>query len=142
MSDLFDDMIAAQRVYQARLPHGIGYVQPHGERTGDINSFFDIVADEYTNKELTRGVLLLIDNAEMLAVEALEVKDELPWKKHKENYGEALDWDRERVQEEVIDCLHFVVNLLDLAGLGTSEQVREAFFAKHQVNHRRQTEGY
>lgn len=139
MTDLFDELIAAQREYQARLSHAIGYHPEHEFNPTDFNDEF---MDPYTRKRVTRGVQPIIDNADMLAAEALEVKDVMPWKKHKRNFGAGDEWDLDEAQEEVIDCLHFVINLLDLVGLDTSDQIREAFFKKHQVNHDRQTEGY
>lgn len=90
-----------------------------------------------------QGTLLLIDNAQMLGMEAAEVLDWLPWKKHKRDYGRKLtDEEREKVIEEVIDCLHFVFNLFYELGVRDSREVARRYLAKNNVNHARQDRGY
>ncbi len=86
---------------------------------------------------------ILIDNADMLMMEAAEAKDWMPWKKHKRDYGRALtEEEREKVLEEFVDALHFVLNGFLTLGVTTSEEVGQRFLAKNKVNHARQDDGY
>lgn len=114
--DMLQDMLDRQAALQARLPR-----------------FADSVSQTQR----------LIDNAEMAACEAVEWKNGLPWKKHRQDYGRVLtSQELEHVLEEIVDVLHFVLNGFLVAGVTTSEEVYARFLTKHQVNHKRQNDGY
>ena len=80
-----------------------------------------------------------------LADELAEAMYEMPYYKAWKNYTTltedevAIAW--QKVRMELVDCLHFFVNLLLCAGM-TADEVFEMYMAKNKENHRRQDEGY
>ena len=80
-----------------------------------------------------------------LADELAEALYEMPeyklWKDYSEMGCEAREVAWQKVRMELIDCLHFFVNLLLCAGM-TAEEVHHMYMAKNAENHRRQDEGY
>jgi NTP pyrophosphatase (non-canonical NTP hydrolase) len=85
----------------------------------------------------------LKENANALAHEAGEALDCVPWKIHKADFGRGLTAEEvDRMAEEAIDCLHFVINILQGLGILYAQQVEDLFFLKHQVNMERQSSGY
>ena len=72
-------------------------------------------------------------------VELAEVLDETNWKPWKNPSPSKPD--RELICGEIVDVLHFVVNLCIVWEMG-SDELLEKFRAKHAVNMRRQLEGY
>lgn len=80
-----------------------------------------------------------------LADELAEVVYELPfykpWKDYSHMSEEATAIAMQKVRMELIDCLHFFVNLLLCAGM-TADEVYEMYMAKNKENHRRQDDGY
>lgn len=80
-----------------------------------------------------------------LADELAEALYEMPlyklWKDYSKmsNEAEAIQW--QKVRMELVDCLHFFVNLLLCAGM-TADEVYEMYMAKNKENHRRQDAGY
>lgn len=77
--------------------------------------------------------------------EIAEALYEMPFYKKWKDYSgmtdidKALAWDK--VKLELVDALHFFVNLLLAAGF-TAEEVLDMYLAKNSENHRRQDEGY
>jgi len=81
----------------------------------------------------------MIDNSMMMMMEAHEVMDVLPWKKHGINYARKLtDKERDSLAEELIDVQHFVLNLLILLGYTESYDVLRIFMKKNEFNLQRQ----
>ena len=80
-----------------------------------------------------------------LADEVAEALYEMPFYKLWKNYltmteeEVAIAW--QKVRMELIDSLHFFVNLLLCAGMN-AEEVYEMYMAKNKENHRRQDDGY
>lgn len=66
--------------------------------------------------------------------EALRETPWKPWKKQQE-------WNMEKFREELVDVLHFFVNLC-LAGNMTSDELFNMYIEKNKVNHERQDDGY
>lgn len=63
------------------------------------------------------------------------------WKDYGNMSDEARAYAWQKVRMELIDALHFFVNLLLCAGF-TAEEVYDMYVAKNKENHRRQDEGY
>lgn len=80
-----------------------------------------------------------------LADEVAEALYEMPnyklWKDYSNMSDEAVSIAWQKVRMELIDSLHFFVNLLLCAGM-TADEVYEMYMAKNKENHRRQDEGY
>lgn len=80
-----------------------------------------------------------------LADELAEALYEMPnyklWKDYSSMSVEAREAAWQKVRMELIDCLHFFVNLLLCAGM-TADEVHYMYMAKNKENHRRQDDGY
>ena len=63
------------------------------------------------------------------------------WKDYSNMTEDARNMAWQKVRMELIDCLHFFVNLLLCAGM-TAEEVHAMYMAKNKENHRRQDSGY
>lgn len=86
---------------------------------------------------------ILVDNIDMAIVELAEAKQELPWKKHKTEYGrEMTEEERVAAVRELVDVLHFVWNAFLAAGVNDENELLNLYFAKHKVNHERVDNGY
>lgn len=71
--------------------------------------------------------------------EISEIRDCLAWK-HWKTYGQAKRFcvlDFNHLQEEVIDLLHFVISLAQVAGM-SAEECFAKYCQKNQINHKRQ----
>lgn len=77
-------------------------------------------------------------NVVALSDELHEALDEVHWKP----WADASGWkDRDAYVKELVDALHFLVNLFLAAG-ATSEEVALRYLAKAEVNAARQAAGY
>ena len=80
-----------------------------------------------------------------LADEVAEALYEMPfyklWKNYDNMSSEGYEAAWQKVRMELIDCLHFFVNLLLCAGM-TADEVYDMYMAKNKENHRRQDDGY
>lgn len=56
------------------------------------------------------------------------------WKRHRPLQGEPPDMSM--FLEEVVDCMHYIVELLIVTGI-KPEQLHDAFIAKHRINMKR-----
>ena len=85
------------------------------------------------------------DNRGYLDDEVAEALYEMPYYKSWKNYDNMSEeevkvaW--QKVRMELVDSLHFFVNLLLCAGF-TPEELCEMYVAKNKENHRRQDVGY
>ena len=76
-------------------------------------------------------------------VELAEAKQEIPWKKHKTEYGREMTFEeRLAAVRELVDVLHFVLNGFLAAGVLDEQTLVDLFFEKHKVNHERVDSGY
>lgn len=77
--------------------------------------------------------------------ELAEALYEMPYYKLWKDYSTMSEGDRlaawQKVRMELVDSLHFFVNLLLCAGF-TAEELYEMYMAKNKENHRRQDDGY
>ena len=84
-----------------------------------------------------RQVHWLLNYSRALTQETAELVDSLPWKW----WAAYQKYDRPNVQVEIVDLLHFLVSLAQVAGL-TAADVHELYMKKNRVNFRRQETGY
>jgi len=68
--------------------------------------------------------------------ECEELRAELPWK-----FWSKDKINMQNIRVEIIDQLHFLISLAQVAGLSASE-LHRLYMAKHQVNNQRQDAGY
>ncbi len=77
--------------------------------------------------------------------ELAEALYEMPNYKLWKDYSNMNETDRnvawQKVRLELIDCLHFFVNLLLCSGM-SADEVYQMYMMKNKENHRRQDEGY
>lgn len=72
-----------------------------------------------------------------LTCEAMEALQETPWKEWKKNQDFHVD----KLQEEIVDIWHFLINLSLAAGFD-EDTLYKAFMKKNRKNFQRQEEGY
>lgn len=73
--------------------------------------------------------------------EAEELRENLPWKLHKDYSGYDFNKVRVETKYEVIDLLHYVLELMLILGMDADEVLR-LFYSKHMQNVERQRKGY
>jgi dimeric dUTPase (all-alpha-NTP-PPase superfamily) len=79
----------------------------------------------------------LLNYSRALTQETAELVDSLPWKW----WAKYQTYDRANVQVEIIDLLHFLVSLAQVAGL-SAKDMHELYMKKNRVNFQRQETGY
>ena len=88
-------------------------------------------------------------NVEAIDSEWEEIRDRLPWKRWKEEHrarvadGAPLsDDERLEIKYELVDALHFLMNMMISAGFESWHEVESHYFAKNRENLDRQERGY
>jgi len=88
-------------------------------------------------------------NVEADANENAEILDRLPWKDWKTDHrnriadGAALrEDDRLEIKYELVDKLHFLLNMMIQAGFVSWHEVESFYYAKNKENFSRQERGY
>ena len=66
-----------------------------------------------------------------------ELIDSVPWKW----WAKYQEYDIQNARVELVDILHFVVSLAQVMGM-SADDVFELYTKKHELNHKRQDEGY
>lgn len=84
---------------------------------------------------LTQAIMTYIT---ALQVELAEVLQELNWKPWKQTRKPV---DMVKLKDELIDCLHFMLELLIIVGI-TADEAYKLYWQKMQVNLTRQAKGY
>ncbi|MBI5500280.1 MAG: dUTP diphosphatase [Deltaproteobacteria bacterium] len=79
----------------------------------------------------------LLNYSRALSQETAEMIDSVPWKW----WAKYQKYDRANVQVEIVDMLHFLVSLAQVAGL-SAKDVHELYMKKNRVNFQRQETGY
>lgn len=99
----------------------------------ELNSRFGIAFPDF-------NMSVLYQMSNFLKQEAAEVNIEIEsvWKYWKKNPKEI---DRSKVVEEVIDVLHYAINMCLATGL-SSNDIYDEFFKKNIINNERQDKGY
>ena len=72
-----------------------------------------------------------------IVTELAEIIEETPWKPWKS----SAKLNQDKMQEEIIDLWHFVINMTIASGL-SPEKLYEIFYKKNCINHKRQENGY
>lgn len=85
--------------------------------------------------------IYLLNNLEGIADELAEARAETNWKMWTTGSELGTFHDRDAFVKELVDLLHFLVNLLLLAN-ATADEVYNRYMAKAAVNARRQDDGY
>ena len=88
-------------------------------------------------------------NTEAMDAEWQEIFDRLPWKEWKADHRRRIA-DREHLSDdarleikyELVDALHFLLNLMIRAGFDSWHEVESFYWAKNRENHDRQERGY
>ena len=91
--------------------------------------------DDIEREQFTKEYVLAIQ------AELIEVLDEINWKIWKRTRVTYDDKRIERIQFELIDILHFYVNLCLIWGI-TPKKLQELYDKKNAINHERQKDGY
>jgi dimeric dUTPase (all-alpha-NTP-PPase superfamily) len=79
----------------------------------------------------------LLNYSRALSQETAELVDSLPWKW----WAKYQKYDRDNVRLEIVDLVHFLVSLAQVAGLSAAD-VHELYMKKNRVNFQRQETGY
>ena len=87
-----------------------------------------------TEKEKAQWIL---NYCRAMAQEMAELTDSVPWKW----WAKYQEFDAQNVAVELIDLLHFWISACQVMGL-TAEDVFRIYTQKHEVNFRRQENGY
>lgn len=100
---------------------------------------------DFSNMTLEERADFMRNHRGYLADEVAEALYEMPYYKLWKNYDKMNEEDItaawQKVHMELIDSLHFFVNLLLCAGM-TADEVHDMYMMKNKENHRRQDEGY
>lgn len=100
---------------------------------------------DFSNMTLEERAAFMRDHRGYLADEVAEALYEMPCYKLWKDYSKMSEADVlvawQKVRMELVDSLHFFVNLLLCAGF-TAEELHAMYMAKNKENHRRQDEGY
>ena len=99
----------------------------------------------FENMTDEQRAIFMRDHRGYLADEVAEALYEMPFYKSWKDYSKMSDEDKQaawqKVKMELVDALHFFVNLLLAAGF-TADELYKMYMAKNQENHRRQDAGY
>jgi dimeric dUTPase (all-alpha-NTP-PPase superfamily) len=113
MADMLEEIFACQKALNRRI----------GVDTDALN-------DE-------QQVHWLLNYSRALSQETAELVDSLPWKW----WAKYQKYDRDNVRLEIVDLVHFLVSLAQVAGLSAAD-VHELYMKKNRVNFQRQETGY
>jgi dimeric dUTPase (all-alpha-NTP-PPase superfamily) len=89
------------------------------------------------NEEYLYNVPFIKDMILASTCELMEALQETPWK----SWKTKSQFNIQKLEEEVIDVWHFVINLSMACGL-TDEDIYTRFMAKNKINIDRQKKGY
>ena len=90
------------------------------------------------NNPMGKGEEAIKNNIFAMAVEGVEVLDEINWKPWKKQRKRV---DPQKVHEELVDCLQFLVNAMIASGMSAND-VNWIIERKWEINHRRVKDGY
>jgi len=79
----------------------------------------------------------LLNYCRALSQEIAELTDSVPWKW----WAKYQKYDRDNVRVEIVDMLHFLVSLAQVAGMDAGD-VHYLYMKKNRVNFDRQDSGY
>ena len=79
----------------------------------------------------------LLNYCRAMSQEIAELTDCVPWKW----WAKYQEFDRQNARVEIVDLLHFLISLAQVAGM-SADEIFEAYTKKHDVNLNRQESGY
>lgn len=82
----------------------------------------------------------LLDFIDHAIEELIEVRRELPLRKHWKKDSKTAPVDYDKVKKEMIDVLHFILTLFLILDMDEHD-IFECYIAKHKVNYERQEDG-
>jgi dimeric dUTPase (all-alpha-NTP-PPase superfamily) len=100
----------------------------------ELNRRIGIDASQMTDEERQTW---LLQYCRALNQEVAELTDCVPWKW----WAKYQAFDAQNSRVEIVDLLHFVISLAQVAGMSASD-VFAAYSRKHRVNMNRQESGY
>jgi len=89
----------------------------------------------------TTRYIYLLNNLEGIADELAEARNETTWKMWTSGSELGSFYDRDAFVKELVDLMHFWVNLLLLADC-SADEVYSRYMKKADVNSKRQLDGY
>jgi dimeric dUTPase (all-alpha-NTP-PPase superfamily) len=99
-----------------------------------LNHRIGVATDRMTDRERQRW---LLNYCRAASQEIAELTDCVPWKW----WAKYQTFDRQNARVEIVDLLHFVISLAQVAGMSAAD-VFTAYTKKHAVNLNRQESGY
>lgn len=99
-----------------------------------LNRRIGVDTDTMIDEERQRW---LLQYCRAMSQEIAELTDCVPWKW----WARYQTFDRQNARVEIVDLLHFVISLAQVAGMGPDE-IFAAYCKKHEVNLSRQESGY
>ena len=99
-----------------------------------LNERIGIHAGRLNEEERQRW---LLQYCRAMSQEVAELTDCIPWKW----WAKYQAFDLQNVRVEIVDLLHFIVSLAQVAGM-SADDLFTAYLKKHEVNHKRQATGY
>lgn len=96
-----------------------------------------LLNDSMKQQYINQNILALHEEAvEIMRETAYKNPDYVPfgWKK-------GQQFNEEKFKEEIIDIIHFVMNLAIISGM-SSEEIYNRYLNKNKENHQRQKDGY
>ena len=99
-----------------------------------LNERIGIRADRLNEEDRQRWFL---QYCRAMSQEVAELTDCIPWKW----WAKYQAFDLQNVRVEIVDLLHFIVSLAQVAGM-SADDLFTAYLKKHEVNHKRQATGY
>ena len=102
------------------------------------NYYFEKIKDNSSKQQyINQNILALHEEAtEIMRETAYKNPDYVPfgWKKNQ-------NFNNEKFKEEIIDIIHFVLNLAIISGMN-SKEIYKRYLGKNKANHKRQKDGY
>ncbi|MEP6669179.1 MAG: dUTPase [Chthoniobacter sp.] len=99
-----------------------------------LNQRIGVDTDQMDDTERQKWIL---NYARAMSQEVAELTDSVPWKW----WAKYQNFDKQNARVEVVDMLHFLVSMAQVLGMSSSD-LHEAYTRKHQVNVKRQDDGY
>ena len=99
-----------------------------------LNSRIGVDTDSMSEEEQVKW---LLNYCRALSQEIAELTDSVPWKW----WAKYQSYDRQNVRVEIVDMLHFLVSLAQVAGM-EAKDVHYLYMEKNRVNFERQDSGY
>ena len=99
-----------------------------------LNLRIGVDTEEMSEEERTKWIL---NYTRAMSQELAELIDSVPWKW----WAKYQKFDLQNARVEIVDMLHFLVSLAQVAGMDAKDVFR-AYTEKHQVNLGRQESGY